>query len=174
MSKNNNLVKSGLLLAIAIIFQLIGKALPQVSQFLVGPIVNAILILTVLICGLWYGIALGVLTPVLAWILGQLAAPFGPFIPFIIIGNAIFVIIFYLLKNIKYGQYAGIIAGAFLKFAFLFVSAKFIAKALNLIPAKLLSKLAFAMGVPQLITGLIGGVIAIILYTLLKNRKQVQ
>lgn len=174
MNKNtNNLVRSGLFLAIAIVFQLLGKALPQISQFLVGPIVNAVLILTVLVCGVWYGIALGVLTPVLAWLLGQLAAPFGPFVPFIIIGNAIFVIIFYLFRNQKYGQLIGIVLGAFFKFLFLFVSAKFIAKTLSLVPAKMLSKLAFAMGLPQLITALIGGLIAVILYSLLKNRKQV-
>lgn len=170
----NNLVKSGLLLAIAIIFQALGKALPQVSQIFVGPIVNAVLIIAAAVCGLWYGIAIGVLTPLLAWILGQLPAPFGPFIPFIMIGNAIFILLFYLIKNYKYGQIIGIITGAFFKFIFLFLSATTIVKALKLIiNVQVLNKLAIAMGVLQLITAIAGGILAIILLSLLRKRNQI-
>ena len=52
----NDLVKASLFLALAIVFQVVGKTLPGISQFFVGPAVNAILILTAVICGGVYGV----------------------------------------------------------------------------------------------------------------------
>lgn len=175
---NNNLkslVRGSLFLAISIIFQFIGKAYPQVSQIFVGPAVNAVLILTASICGLYFGLAIGTLTPLLAWTLGQLPAPFGPFIPFIIIGNCLFIALYYNLSKVKkYGSIAGIIIGSVFKFLFLFISATKIIVLLKLISnPKIASKLSVSMGVLQLITALVGGFVAIILLDLLKRRKQI-
>lgn len=165
-------MRSALLLAIAIVFQILGRTFPQISQFLVGPVVNALLILACCICGLWYGVLVGALTPLLAWLVGQLAAPFGPFIPFIMIGNALFIIVFNIF-NSKQGlrTYIGVILGAIIKFGFLFFSASKLVKlfALNL-PEKVANKLIIAMGIPQLITALIGGILAIFIYKLLVKR----
>lgn len=171
-----NLTKSALFLAIAIIFQSIGKFFPQFSQFFVGPAINAILILTTYICGLWWGVAVGTLTPLLAWLLGQLPPPFGPFIPFIMLGNIIFIILFGISKKYikKAGEYIGIILGAILKYLFLYFSASKLINVFNLnIPEKVAHKLVIAMGVPQLITALIGGAIALIIIKILQNRKQI-
>lgn len=60
---NNNsrsLVRGSLFLAIAIVFQLIGRTYPEVSQIFVGPAVNAVLLLTASICGLWIGLGIGI------------------------------------------------------------------------------------------------------------------
>ena len=175
-SNIKNLVRSSLFLAMAIIFQAIGRTVPQISQFFVGPAVNAILILTTCICGIWWGIAVGTLTPLLAWLLGQLPPPFGPFIPFIMIGNIIFITLFWISSKYikKAGNYIGIIIGAIVKYLFLYLSASKLIGAFNLnIPAKVASKLVKAMGIPQLITALIGGAVALIILKLLKNRKQI-
>ena len=105
-SNINKLIKASLFLALAIVFQVIGKTVPQISQFFVGPAVNAILILTVAICGGIYGVLVGSLTPILAWLTGQLPSALGPFIPFIIIGNMLFVLSFaFISKRGKYGKY---------------------------------------------------------------------
>ena len=120
----NDLIKSSLFLALAIVFQVVGKSFPGISQFFVGPAVNAILILTAIICGGTYGILVGSLTPLLAYLTGQLASALGPFIPFIIIGNILFVLSFIILSNRgKYGQYLGVIIGSFVKYIFLSISA---------------------------------------------------
>jgi hypothetical protein len=171
-SNLKNLTRAAFLLAIAIIFQLIGRTFSGVSQILVGPAVNAILILAASICGLWYGVAVGVLTPVLAWILGQLAPPLAPFIPFIIIGNILFVVLYYNFRKVnKYGDILGIIIGAIFKFLFLYLSATKIVIALKLFTnPKIIKTLSVAMGVLQLITALIGGIIALMLLKLLKNK----
>ena len=169
----NKLIKSSLFLALAIVFQVIGKTMPQISQSYVGPAVNAILILTAAICGGAYGILVGSLTPIIALLTGQLASPLGPFIPFIIIGNILFVISFIVFNNIgKYGNYLGIIIGSFMKYIFLSISASKLIPLFNLnIPTNIVNKLIITMGVPQLITGLVGGSFALILITLLRKRK---
>ena len=172
-SNINNLVKASFFLALAIVFQVIGKTVPQISQIFVGPAINAILILTATICGGVYGILVGSLTPLLAWLTGQLPNAFGPFIPFIIIGNMLFVLSFIIVrKRGKYGQYLGIIIGAFIKYIFLSVSASKLIPLLKLnIPTKMANMLVIAMGIPQLITALIGGAFALILIEILRRRK---
>lgn len=180
MGENNkgiqNLIRSGLFLAIAIVFQLIGKNFPQVSQLLVGPAVNSVLLLTTYVCGTNYGIATAALTPILALLLGQFPALLAAFIPFIMIGNVIYVLAFGVLKNkTRVGEYIGVVAGSLLKFLFLYFSASKLVLLLGLaIPQKALPKLATMMGIPQLITAFFGGVIAIIITEILKRRKVIK
>ena len=169
----NKLVKASLFLALAIVFQVIGKAAPQVSQSFVGPAVNAILILTAAICGGVYGISIGSLTPLLALLTGQLASALGPFVPFIIIGNILFILSFVIVnKRGKYGKYFGVIIGAFIKYVFLSISSSKLIPLFELnIPVKIVNKLVIIMGIPQLITALIGGAFALILIEILRKRK---
>ncbi|MBU3090959.1 ECF transporter S component [Clostridium sp. CM028] len=168
-----NLVKASLFLALAIVFQVVGKTLPGISQFFVGPAVNAILILTAAICGGGYGVLVASLTPLLAWLTGQLASVLGPFLPFIIIGNIIFVLSFVILnKRGKYGEHLGVITGAFIKYIFLSISASKLIPLFNLnMPPKIVNKLVITMGSPQLITALIGGAFALILIEILTKRR---
>jgi len=172
-SNIKKLVQSSLLLAMGIIFQIIGRNVPQINQFLVGPMINCILILTTFICGRWWGLGVGILTPILAWFVGQLATPLAPFIPFIIIGNFLFVFLFSLFKEGKILKRAiGVIVGAVVKYAFLTLAATKLISLFSLnFPAKVTKVLAISMGIPQLITALIGGAFAIILIELLKRRK---
>ncbi|HEY5560893.1 MAG TPA: hypothetical protein VIK72_03900 [Clostridiaceae bacterium] len=53
------LVLSSLFLALAIVFQFMGKSLPTVSQLFVGPIVNALLLMTLVVCDIGWGIVVG-------------------------------------------------------------------------------------------------------------------
>ena len=174
--KNENidkLVKASLFLALAIVFQTLGKTAPQISQFFVGPAVNAILILTAIICSCIYGVLVGSLTPLLAYLTGQLASALGPFIPFIIIGNILFVLTFVIVsKRGKYGKYLGIIIGAFIKYVFLSISASKLIPLFKLnMPTKIANKLVITMGIPQLITALVGGAFALMLIEILRKRK---
>lgn len=172
-SRVQRLVKSGLLLGIAIVCIFIGKNFPQINQFLIGPLVNAILLITAYVCGTYYGVGVGLLTPIVALLVGQLNGAFAPFLPFIMVGNAIYVLSFGLLKDRIYlGKWIGFISGSLLKFIFLFFSATKLVKLFSLnIPDKLLSKLAIAMGFPQLITAILGGLIALSIIEILKRRK---
>ncbi|WP_027623518.1 ECF transporter S component [Clostridium lundense] len=173
MNNSQKLVRTALLLALAIGVQAIGRSFPQISQIFVGSVVNAALIIAAYSCGMSWGILLGALTPMLAWIIGQLPGPMAPFVPFIMIGNAIFVIFFSIMKDkIESLKYIGVVIAAFIKYAFLSLSASKLIYIFNLgIPKKVAAKLAVMMGVPQLITALIGGFIAIILVNALVRRR---
>lgn len=172
-SNTQKLIEASLLLAIAIVFQIIGRNVPEINQFLVGPIINCILILTVLICDRWKGVIVGILTPLLAFFVGQLAAPLAPFIPFIIVGNCLFVLIFSLFQKGKLiKRCIGVIIGALVKFAFLAFSATKLIYLFNIsFPEKVAKALAVSMGIPQLITALVGGAFALIIVQLLIRRK---
>lgn len=167
-----SIVRAALLLATVIVFQFIGRNIPQINQFFVGPFVNTVLLIVTYICGTKWGLFTGLLTPIMAFLVGQLAAPMAPFIPFIAIGNMIYVLIFGLLKQAKIKRIAGIILGSLAKFTFLYFSAVKLSGLFNLnIPPKVLSNLAVAMGIPQLITGLAGGVLALAIIEILVKRK---
>lgn len=165
--KNNtqNVVRSGMFLALAIAFQIIGRFAPGLSQYVVGPGINAVLLMAAFACGTGWGIAIGVLTPITAWLVGQLAQALAPFIPFIIIGNVIFILFFGILKNYKkWGIYVGWIVGAIGKFLFLYIAATRLINVFSIqLPSKIVKVLAVSMGTPQLITALVGGFIAIII-----------
>lgn len=72
MKNVKKLIRASLLLALAIVAQAIGRGFPQISQLFVGSIVNCILIIAVLTCSTYLGTLVGVLTPILAWGIGQL------------------------------------------------------------------------------------------------------
>lgn len=174
-SNTQKLVRASLLLSIAIVFQIIGRNIPEINQFFVGPGINCILILTVLLTDRWLGIVVGILTPLLALLVGQLATALVPFIPFIMIGNILFVYIFSLFKKgeiLKRG--IGIIIGAITKYAFLTLAATKLINIFNLnFPDKVAKVLVISMGIPQLITALVGGTFALIIMGLLIKRKVV-
>jgi len=166
-----HIVKTSMLLAVAIVIQLLGRSFPQINQFLVGPLINAILILATFICGIKWGVLTGLLTPVLAWLVGQLPPPMAPFIPFIIIGNLVYVVAFGVLSKHKYGNYLGLLVGSFIKYLFLSFSVTKVVYLLNIdIPKKVLEKLAIMMSTPQLITAIVGGIFALVLISLLSRR----
>lgn len=173
MNTVQKLVRASLLLALAIAAQAVGRSFPQISQLFVGSIVNAVLIIAAISSGMQWGILVGGLTPLLAWSIGQLPAPFGPFVPFIMLGNIIFVVIFSVIN--KMGNKAsifGVIISSLLKFGFLSLASSKLITVFNLgVPKKVADKLVISMGTPQLITALLGGFIALVLTNLLKKRK---
>lgn len=173
--KNKNvtyLVQSSVLLATAIVFQVVGSRIPGINQLLVGSVINAVLLITAYLCGTFYGAAVGVLTPWTALLVGQLKPAMAPFIPFIMIGNAVFVIAFGLLASKKpYGKFFGIAFGAVLKFGFLYLAANQLIYMLNMnFPKNIAKALSTAMGTTQLITALIGGALALVLIEILFKR----
>lgn len=178
-TKTSNLVKSALLLALAVVMQLIGRFVPSLSQLFVGPVINAILIIAAFLCGTGWGVAVGVLTPVLALLVGQLNPLLGAFIPFIMIGNVLLVVFCGLFKKTSKEKYQllfaslGIVIGAFAKFIFMYLSATKLIHVFGLkFAPKIVKQLPVAMGTLQLITALIGGVLALVILGILKSRKQ--
>jgi len=140
-------------------------------QWITGPIINAIFILALFLIGIRSALIVCLIPSLMALSGGLLPAVLAPVVPFIMIGNVVFVLsVDWLYNNIKSyekGYWAGIIIGASLKFLFLFLSVSWISQLL--IKQELAIKVAQMMSWPQLATAIIGGMIAWIILKWLKR-----
>ncbi len=131
-------------------------------QWITGPIVNAVLILTLLKFGLRNAVAIAMVPSLMALSGGLLPIVLAPVVPFIMIGNMILILcVDWAYNNFKdksKGYWFGVLLGAGLKFLFLFFSVNIISGLL--IQQELSLKIAQMMSWPQLYTALLGGIIA--------------
>ena len=159
---NNNKIKfitrTAMLLALTIVFQAIGRSIPlgPNSNFIVGPLVNACLVISVTLVGIFGGAVISVLSPFGAILTGA-SMPL-PLAPFIALGNFALVLAFYIFRKHKA---IAIVSGSVAKFAVIYGSLLYIIPFFNLLPKnKALTLAGAAFGWPQLVTALIGGIIA--------------
>lgn len=159
------ITRTAILLALTIVMQTVGRYIPlgPNSQFIVGPLVNACLLIGAAATGIYGGAVIALVAPFGAILTGA-AIPL-PFAPFIAIGNFVLVLFFYLLRKNKI---AGILSGALLKFGFLFASVHVFVRMMNL-PAKKADAMIASFGWSQLVTALIGGAIALAVIKALGN-----
>ena len=145
-------------------------------QFLTGPIVNAVLIISTVLLGVESAIFIGLLPSLYALAVGLLPAVLAPMIPFIMTANAILIVVFNFLfsaasrSSVKIGTryWLGILSASFLKFLFLFLTSQIVVNLL--IKKEIASKVAVMMSWPQLFTALAGGALA---YLFLKGLKKI-
>ena len=136
------------LLALASLFPAL-----HLPQYITGSVVNFTLIVATYVLGTWGGVVVGCFTPWVAFASGLMPVAFLP--PIIMVGNAVYTLIFGLLKRYGWtGKITGIAVGAALKFLFLSFAVTHLVKA----PPKLIQMLSF----PQLFTALAGGIVALI------------
>lgn len=157
-NKVRGLTRTAILLAVVVVVQIVGRYIPN-NNFIVGPLVNMCLILAVISAGLWGGVAIAVLSPLVSLINNHapVAAALLPFTPFIVLANVILVVTFYLLYNRN--KYVGVVAAALLKFGFLLGAINIFLNVFSF--PKFAAKLLVLFSWPQLITALIGGFIAL-------------
>lgn len=148
------------------------------GQFVTGSLVNLILLVSVFMIGIYGGVTIALLSPILAFMAG-IGPAFIQIIPFIAIGNAIFVIAAWLIagssiakadKRAVTKSSVGLAAASAAKFLFLWIGLVMIA--LPMIPG-IKEKQAAVIGAsfswPQLVTALIGSILAMIIVPLLKK-----
>jgi hypothetical protein len=132
------------------------------QQLITGSIVNAMLLISLILLGRTAAILIGFLPSVISLLLGFLPLVLAPFLPFIIAGNIILVLVVESLRKKNY--WLAMVSGGFLKFIFLAVSSSII---INLfIKSPIAKQLAFMMSWPQMFTAIFGGVLA---YLFVKN-----
>ena len=160
--------ETAILLALLVTLQALTK---PAGQLVTGSCVNTVLAIAVLVGGLWSGVTIALISPVLAFLLG--IAPQILTVPAIMVGNTVFVILLHFLadkkgKNILKQVCAWIVA-AFAKFAALYlIVVKIICGVLSesllaagTLKPPMLQALPATFSWPQLITALIGGAIAL-------------
>jgi uncharacterized membrane protein YeaQ/YmgE (transglycosylase-associated protein family) len=183
MKKPNTklITRTAIMLALTIVFQALGRYtnLGPNSNFVVGPLVNACLLIATAAAGLWGGAIVSIVSPFGAIITGA-ALPI-PFLPFVALGNLLLVVTFYYaVKSSKLkpyfkneGKYIGILAGAILKFLFLYASVATFLSFYN-VPSKLYNVMYFTFSWPQLVTAIVGGAIALVVIKALERNKIVK
>lgn len=139
------------------------------QQFLTGPIINALLILSFLYLGKNKALFLALIPSTVALSRGLLPLTLAPMVPFIMISNCLYLLTFAKLQtNNQIKNFLAILLSAIIKSAFLFIVSKLLME--NILVAPLASKIAVMMSWPQLWTATLGGVLALLIDSGLKKK----
>lgn len=168
----HRLARLALFLALTLAVQFTG--LPQA---LMGPLVNAVLLLAAFMLGPTPAVLLGMLTPAVALIRGHLPPFLAVLVPFIAAANGMFILAFAWViriapdrsgRTFSVWKIAAVVLAAALKTGFLFLSVRV------LIPLALgfavPPNIAFIMTAPQFATATAGGLIALFLIRIFVRR----
>jgi len=166
------ITRTAVLIALTVVLQAVTLQLG--NQIITGSVVNLMLIISVMTCGLPTGLTVGLFTPIMPTLLGF--GPVWPIVPFIAAGNMALVAAWFFIGNRKFGiiyvSYGlATIAGATVKFLILYFGIVRIALPyiLGLTGQNAMSIL---FSYPQLISASIGGICAaILLPSLMKATK---
>lgn len=167
------ITETALLLALLVVLQAATKGF---GQLVTGSCVNAVLALTVLLCGMASGVTIALISPVLAYFLG--IAPQLVVVPAIMVGNTVFVVLLRLIAGEALGsRIAAWLLSAVAKFAALYLLVAKIICGLaaaplldaGLLKEPMLKALPVMFAWPQLFTALIGGAVALVLLPVLKK-----
>ncbi len=169
------ITETAVLLALLVCLQAVTKSF---GQIVTGSCVNAVLAVAAMVAGMSSGLTIAVISPVLAYLLG--IAPQLVTVPAIMAGNAVFVVLLSAIagKNKALGaQAAGWLLAAVAKFATLYVLVVKVICGIASAPLlrsgtlkpPMLEKLPAMFALPQLITALIGGAIALAITPVLRK-----
>lgn len=146
------MTRTALLVALTLAIQSIGM-----QQAIVGPVVNMLLLLGVMLAGVAGACAAGAITPITGLWAGILAPPLAPMVPLIGVSNASMCLLFWAMsratRDNAAGRVLGVAAGSVVKYAILALSVRF---AVQVPPP-----VAAAMGSIQLVNAVIGGIMAL-------------
>lgn len=161
MKKTVWLTRTAVCLALLVCLQFITRSL---GQLVTGSCVNLVLATAALLSGVWSGVAVAVISPFCAYLLG-IGPAFFPLVPCVALGNAVYAALIgalcrkFLADNRIPLFYVGALAAAAAKFLTLYlVLVRLVAP--MVVPAAKLSVIAATFTWPQLLTAAIGGVLA--------------
>ncbi len=154
---------------ITLLMVLQGATAPLGNIIVTGSVVNLLLVVSVMTCGLTSGLTVAAISPIMAKYLGL--GPLWALIPFIAAGNIVLVMLWHFIGNRsiginKYGAYiVALVAGAVVKFLVLYIGIVLIAIPVLLgLPEPQATVISNMFSIPQLITALIGGALAVLLF----------
>ncbi|MCL2111091.1 MAG: ECF transporter S component [Clostridiales bacterium] len=156
--------QTGIFLAVLVVAQIVTR--PLGNSFVTGSLVNMLLILAVMFCGLSSAATIGAISPIIAALTGM--SPFWPFVPVIIAGNLVIVFLWHIIalrrtERSKAFDILALAVGAGAKFLVLYIGI------VNLIVPLVLNLAEPQAGVvsaafswPQIVTASIGGLLALL------------
>ncbi len=162
---------TAIFIALLIVLQAATAVLGNI--IITGTIVNLLLIVSVMTCGLSSGITVAVISPIMAKLLG--IGPLWVLIPFIAAGNIVLILLWHFIgkhnRGHKYVAYiTALIVAAMAKFSVLYIGIVQIAVPFFLgLPEPQASVISKMFSIPQIITALAGGIIATMILPSLKK-----
>ena len=165
------ITRTAVFIALLVILQV--STSPLGNIFVTGSAVNMLLVVSVMTCGLSSGIAVSLLSPILAKLIG--IGPLWSLIPFIILGNLALSMIWYFITgktkvNRVITYIIAIAAAAITKFMVLYLGIVKLAVPFLLgLPEKQAAVISGMFSLPQLMTALIGGAIAAMILPILQR-----
>lgn len=161
------LTRTALIVALTLVFQSLRLVIPLpplLSTFLIGSLVNACLLVALEMVGLTAAIMISFIAPVAAYLQQMLLVPV--FIVPVALGNVILVLIFKAL--FPKGRWLAIGTAALGKTAFLYGAFAWLLTFIQ-INTKMAAGILAVMSWPQLVTALIGGLLAMLAVKRLKT-----
>ncbi|BBB92733.1 MAG TPA: hypothetical protein PKA28_03110 [Methylomusa anaerophila] len=161
------LTRTALLLALTLLFQSLRFFIPippLFSTFIIGSLVNASLLIAAETVGIWPALLIAAVTPIVAYFQQLLVLPV--FIIPVALGNASMVVVY--LLTLKFGKVISVGIAAFTKTCVLYGLFTWLL-ALVVLPPKVAALLMFVMSWPQFVTGIIGGILAVLIAKRLKS-----
>ncbi|OGI07929.1 MAG: hypothetical protein A2Y40_06335 [Candidatus Margulisbacteria bacterium GWF2_35_9] len=169
------ITRTAILIALLVAFQWVLNSLTG-NQFVVGSAVNLVLIIAATVSGLYSGLTVALISPFMAFLFG-IGTPLFQIVPFIALGNIVIVLIWFIIANKlfpetnKYVRFSiALVLGALLKFLTLYLTiVKFAIPTLLNLPEAKVTAISLAFSWPQLVTAMIGGVLAILIIPIIKK-----
>jgi hypothetical protein len=172
--RDNNvqfITRTAVFIALTIVLQ--AATAPLGNTLITGSIVNMLLIVSVMTCGLASGLTVAAISPILAKFFA--IGPLWEIIPFIMLGNATLVVLWHFLGNrvadhpiMAYG--IAMVLAAVAKFAVLYIGIVQIAIPVLLqLPAQQATVISNMFSLSQLFTALVGGAVALAILPVLKK-----
>ena len=159
--KTNKFTRTAILLALAVASQF----LKNLSVYITGPIINCILIICVICCGLKNAAVLCVVLPLTSWLItgSPIISAMPAILPCIMAGNFVFVLaVWYFTKRSDSGRnlYIGMAVGSAVKALLMWLTVSCLVLTLlgpnSGLPAPALTAAKLTFSVTQLITALMG------------------
>ena len=168
------ITRTGILIALLVTLQwLTAPTSAFAGQFITGSCVNAVLAVSVLATGLWSGVAVAIVSPFCAFLLG-----IGPkliqIVPAIAMGNLVLVVILHLIAGRDaafWKSMLGVIVAASAKFGALYLLVvKLVIPVMgDSLAEKQVATFTAMFSWPQLVTALIGGTVAAIIVPVIRK-----
>ncbi len=158
------ITRTAILIALLVALQAVTR--PLGNQFVTGSCVNLVLAVAAMLCGVWSGVIVAVISPFFAYFLG--ISPQIWLAPAIACGNAVYVVLIALLGKkltVKAGGAVGVVAAAAAKFVVLYLVVVKLFIPMGNLPAKVAAQFSW----PQLVTALIGGFLALAVVPTIKK-----
>lgn len=165
------ITRTAVMMAVLIALQ---WATSGLGQFVTGSCVNLVLALTTLVVGLWAGVAVALLSPFCAFLLG-IGAKLIQLIPIIALGNMVLVVLTAVLLSSKalpwWRKVVGIAASALCKFLVLYIGVVqvFIPVMGDALKEKQIQTFTATFSWPQLVTALIGTTVAVLIVPVIRK-----